>query len=284
MKQFVLNITAITAFLGLLGSPLANAQSEAVKAAREAVIENLADIKEIDTTELSREEKAAKELELKKTAFANLLSLSILETDDVLTNLRKLKLEGQNREFIPLRDGLVAKLVGYEKYFGALREVLGATEDMGGIRELAGQFEAKRESSYNTDIKTSIEMLVTFHVEGVLITAYERLDKLTTAVKRAKGTKGENLIRANLLRDAATRLGHARATAILARERLVLYTLPLPEIDAAATMIAEEVHAVETLPEPTIYELAEQSIAEIKEAYNRDFIELTESLNKKSSR
>jgi hypothetical protein len=285
MKHSFSKAVAFFALMGLLGSPLAHAQSDAVKAAREAVIENLSDIKDVQSAALSPEEKAEKERVLKKTAFSNLLSLSILETEDVLSNLEGLALEGQHRVFVPLRKELTANLKEYKKYFEALREVLAATETIGDIRGLAGQFEEKRESSYNVDVRKAVEMLVTLHVEEILVKAHDRSEKLTTAVRRAKSTKAETLLRTNLLREAATHLSRARGTALLAREKLSAYLLPRTEEQAPLTKTSEAEQAImeKVVPEPTISELADQSLEETREAY-KNFIELTDSLNRKSSR
>ena len=285
MKHSFSKAFVFFALVGLLGGPFAYAQSDAVKAAREAVIENLSDIKDIQSATLSLEEKAEKERVLKKTAFSNLLSLSILETEDILSNLEALTLEGQNRVFVPLRKELTASPKEYKKYFEALHEVLAATETIGDIRRLAGQFEEKRESHYNVDIRKTVEMLVTLHVEEILVKANDRSEKLTTAVRRAKSTKAETLLRANLLREATTHLSHARGTALLAREKLSAYLLPPTEEQAPLTKTSETGQAIKekVVPEPTISELADQSLGETREAY-KNFIELTDSLNRKSFR
>jgi len=64
MKRYLLLLPFILGS-ALIFSPVANAQSEAVKEAREAVIESLENIKLLETETLSPKEYATKKLDLK---------------------------------------------------------------------------------------------------------------------------------------------------------------------------------------------------------------------------
>ncbi len=268
--------------LGIFVGGVAHAQSDAVKAAREAVIGNLTDIQQTEgDTLLTPQEKTEKERGLKKTALGNLLTLSILETEDVYTSLKGTTLTGQNETLEPLREDLMDRLALHSKSFYGLRDILEGTKNSEGIRSLANQFGDRRESSYNADIKKAVELLLTLRVDNAIDKAYDRLEKLTAAVKKSKGTRIETEAHFALLDAASTNLAEAKAAVLAAHEELSSYLLPSPTAkDTKLDVSAEKGTKNSTeiaKPKPSIQELDGRAITSTKEGY-KNFIDLNNML------
>jgi len=276
MKSRVTTAFVLLTFFGL-GGTITHAQSEKIKSAREAVIETLSQIQSLkDDILLPTPEKIFKEQTLKRTAFGNILILSLIETEEMHDKLQGIVLEDSNAPLEPLREDLIERLERHIKYLNALQDLLETTETYDAVQNLIDQFEAKRKEAHNPDVKRAAELLLTLQVDSAIDRGYERLDKLTTLVKKAKATKTELAARLSLISLASAHLAEAKHSALLAHEELAKYLAPkTPAIEQAIT---------EVLPPKSIVfsiqDFNEQAITSTKDAY-KNFLELSDGLAKK---
>jgi hypothetical protein len=270
-KLFVITLIATGFFAA--GTPFVHAQSEAIKEAREAVISSVNKLSEVGDRNLSPAEKEKKEISLRKEALERIVTLSILETDEISLKLVTLT-KSVPDEFIPLHNIFISETEEYLDYLALLKRNIRTLDSAEEISELAGSLKAWRETTYNPEIKKMVEFILAFQNKLILEKADERLKKINQDIKRlGKENSSENLVQ-----QAAVNLEKAHRANESAMEQLKEY---IPRTDAELSALSEPVPQLmktQALPEPpTVRERIEDSLLNIRKAY-KNFIEINDSI------
>jgi hypothetical protein len=254
----------------------AHAQSDAIKAARKAVIQSIANLSSLETADLSQAERATLELKLKRGALSEILNLSSLETVDLKEKLEAI--DNLDEAFFPLRDELAAKLGEYVVYIAEADEKVEEAATVTEIQELAGDFKDWREMAYSPDARKGFDVVIAFQNRGALEIAEQRIAKLSSEFKtrgaKSGWLKSQDELWRTSLAGAAANLKDARSLNDRALEIVSSY-IPKPEGIEAETAGGD---AEVSVAGATVRELVEGSIGKLKEAYQK-FISLTEALN-----
>jgi len=253
MKKY---LSAFLIIAGLLSYEAADAQSEAIRSARQEVIATVDKLVEIQGQNLAPEAKEREEIALKKTTLQKIINLSVIETLDLKNKLASLA--GVEAELIVLEDQLLTKLEDYLAYFDGVREVLEVTSTREQVQKLAGDFKDWREVSYNQELKKVVDFILVFQNKTLLKTAQERLTKFVSEIRKTKLSRGATQ---PLLNEAALNLREARE----ANNRAL--NLLAPSSSAPQTQSASLRDSVET------------SLTKIKAAY-KNLIDLADLVKK----
>ncbi len=277
--------------LALILLPLASyGQPEAIKSAREAVIETLDKLAAVREQELNPRDKERREFELKKLALNKIADLSLLETEDLETKLEALS--EIPAEFLILKDSFLIALANFLEVLSGFKKQLLISNDLATVQNLAGEFKNWREAIYNPEVKKIAALMSVFQNKKLLKVADARFELIAGEIRRLKPAPKsipENWLA--LLNQAALKLKSARELNAEAINQLLNY---LPVIEETPVDIAEDTPMREpkelkpetekpepSAPEaePTIGELTGQSIAQIREAY-QNFIRLNNFIKK----
>ena len=285
LSRGIIAAAAIVAvyFFGATG--IAYAQPEPIKNAREAVMVSIEKLEELKGSSLRPVEKLRKEIDLKREALTNIVRLSRLETETIKAKLDALEADPP---FAALKKELVDKIKNYLNYFTGLEEVLKSTNNLDGIQSVAGQLKDWRKFTYDPEITKAVDFILVFQNREVLDTGGERLEKISGDLKR-KAATAKSLWQP-VVAKAATNLNvarelNARAFALLASYLPKSSAIDIPEImpptdEKTSDVNLKEVSAEAIITKPaTIRDLVQDSLLEIKEAYQR-FVELNDFLKR----
>jgi len=278
-------IIPLTFALMLVYALPAYAQPEVIKSAHRQVIESVDKLSEVKELDLSPEEKAARELELKKIALDKVVTLSILETESIRTSLTNLELqeEGIEAELRILKDQFSNRLVDYIEHLNFIKNGIKASEDLDQVQNIAGSFNEWREFIYNGGIKEVLELLLFSQNQSLIDIADYRFSKIASDLKKITSPKLQSIIREQFLNPAALSIKEARE---FNNRALALLSEYLPKKEVIETEENEEQTVVEIVllvdaPNPileieeepiieklTVRDLVINSLHKLKEAYS----------------
>lgn len=270
MWPWLLAIAALLAFQGT-----AYAQPEAVKAAREAVVESIERLEEIRSLpSVNQDERDEIELELRRDALKKIIAFTVLETAELKTKMERLK--DVEAPFIILEDPYLETLERFlddlKTNQGALDQALTSDE----VRKIAGAFAEWRASNYNPAMRRMTAFALAFQNRTLLKVADQRFIKVASDLKKSK--IGQEIWQ-GLLGGAALRLREAREHNNQAINALSQF-LPteqnlspsMQEADSPPEEPREE-------PETAVKYLVEKSLGSMRGAY-KNFLELNELLKR----
>jgi len=296
MKKF-LHISLIVSIFAIIPFGFVYAQPEIIKDSHREVIDSVDKIYEVRESNLTQQEKLAKEMELKKTALDKVVEFSILETENFKTNLINLEV-GEDEfeaELLALRDTLLIKLDDYLEHFDFVRNGIKASDNLEIVQSIAGSFNDWREFTYNPEIKKVIEFILIFQNKSFIKLADLRFGKIASDLRTVISPKLQSSIRQQFLNPAAISIRGARefnnrAMALLAdyiseEKAFGESEIDTPGLEEEAAFdsgfVPEEEIAVKEdekqVEELTIRDLVISSLQKLKDAYSkflslRDFV------------
>lgn len=247
-------ISASLAFLGFIFIlPSAYAEINLQSVLRE-VAEKVGAIGEIkNNLFLNAEERGAKELQARKDALLKIFDLTLLEDEDLKEKLIGVKNlnEGEKK----LRGNLIASLEENGNAYSEMKNRLEETNSITEVKQLAIDFKNWRNLVYNPKVEKIISFTLVFLEKNILETANQRLEKIKSDLEKLESAK---LIKkeetAELLKKSIANLNQAN------------------ELNNQAELILLK-NNNETEEAPTIKNLVEESLKEIRIAY-KIFIEI----------
>lgn len=275
MKRFknLIIFTLLTA--GLFLNKDVGAQSEAIKSARQEVVESLDELNGAKEEILSPAEKEKRELALKKSALQKILTLSILETENIKEKLFSLKDKDIKAEFLVFREQLIENLDSALERFRETEDSLENDLELSEVEMIAGDLSDWRDASYAPESKKAIDFITVFQNKSILKTADQRFGKISAELKKIKSGKQT---RQPALNQAAQNLKEARELQDRAMSLLATY---LPKTEGEATLEREtaaeavDLNAETDTPAQTIRHLVSKSLSKTKEAY-KHFLDLND--------
>ena len=268
-------------------------------------VDELIELKDDNT--LSDEEKEIKEIQVRKEALEKIITLSLIETENLIIKLSALELVSENQ--IAIKDSFVEILKNNEVYSKELGEKIKEENlSLDDVKNLAQEYKDWRDENYNKYIKKITVFLLTFQEKQVLKTAEIRLEKIMSDLKKLEDLKiikkddtlkfitasTKNLANAQILNSKA------EEKIMLAIERDILEVASSTE-SMTATSTAEAIMMLAVEPEEQLGEvekeaatssieiileedeaqsLVEESLQEIKNAY-ANFIDISNKVSQR---
>lgn len=264
MKSYKKLVVFALLAAGLLLNTKAYAQSDAIKSARQEVIDSLDKFTDAKDESLSPAEKEKKELGLKKSALQKILTLSILETENIKEKLSGLK--DIEAEFLVFKEQLIENLESALERFRETEDGLSKNQELTEVENIASALSDWRNASYSPGVKMAVDFIMVFQNKAVLKTADQRFAKISAELRKMRSGKQ---IWQPVLNQAAQNLREARDAQDQAMGLLAEY-LPKTEEDTALP----QTDTPELQP-PTIRAVITNSLGKTKEAY-KHFLNLNE--------
>lgn len=216
-----------------------NAQSEALKSA----LKEVTDIKDSNI----------ESPESRVSAILKIIDLSRLEVEDLIKKLSSL--ENLDKNYSDLRDSFLSILSDYLIYLdNAEIEANNPELSPDDLKLLANNLKQWRDAKYNNTLKKTVNFIWVLREADLLDTAHNRLDKISTDLKKAKNSRFIKI--ADLmppLEKATTLLKEAKMSSKLAHELLFATTTP------------------ENYKSSTLDDVVEETLSKIKSAYQEFF-------------
>lgn len=268
-------------------------------------VDELIELKDDNT--LSDEEKEIREIRVRKEALEKIITLSLIETENLVLKLSTLELSSENQ--VAIKDRFVEILKNNEVYSKELgEEIKEENLSLDDVKNLAQEYKDWRDENYNKYIKKITVFLLTFQEKQVLKTAETRLEKIMSDLKKLEDLKiikkddtlkfitasTKNLANAQILNSKA------EEKIMLAIERDILEVASSTE-SMMATSTAEAMMMLTVEPKEQLEEvekevatssieiileedeaqsLVEESLQEIKNAY-ANFIDISNKVSQR---
>ena len=240
----------------------AQAQSDDLKAAKEAVQQSYDKLVEVqDEQALTQEEQAQQELEALTAAFIEVVQFTITETENLIQRL--LAIKGQSPEILKLQESYLKELGEFLIYQKDFLVKITPQEDVEAlalvdVQQLATDFKDWREKVYDPEIKKIVSFILVFKGSDLLSVAASRFNKIALDLKLFQNSK---LIKVEILTPALEQAGvYLRGAAKINQE-------------AVRSLLATSTDPLET------NKLVDQAIGLIKSAYGK-FLEMSSLVKK----
>lgn len=253
-----------------------HAQPQEMQSARDEVQDAIHDIEQVGNAD------DAAIATLKKDALVKIIAFSKLEGERVLADIHGLSLENSRPEFNIIQKTFTEELEKAVAHFSAVLSALTESQTPS-TRELeivASSFREWRATTYDSLVKSSLNLTIIVRTEETLLTAEARLTKVSAAAKKIPALASNKPFE-TLLTDAGLNLRNARSLLNRAQDALLRARLPLPDMHVSRTPAAA-LSAIQLTPsqkktppehEVETRQLIEQGLRAIKDAYGK-FIEM----------
>lgn len=242
--------------LALMPVFYSQAQSEELKIAKEQLKTNYGKLIEIkNNKELSDQEKAVRELEIKKLILKAVIEYSIVETKDLIAKLSLIK--DIPIEYIELQENYLKTLEEF------LNNQAGYLENLDNFKETANDFKIWRDNIYNPLMRKVLDFILIFRSSDILIIAQNRFEKINKNLDLLKDSK---IINVSTLQPVLEEARNSLDEAISFRQ------------EASRILLVASVEGSK-VKDSEVENLIKKMIDKIKEMYNK-FLEMSDLIKK----
>lgn len=284
LKKNIAKIFSVLIFSGLfLNFQPAFAQTS-LRSLLKEVAERVEEIFEVKNNQsLNEEEKAKRELEVRKEALSKIFDLTLLEDKDLKNRL--LALKDLNEKQKRIQAALVGLLSENENAYQEMRQRLEGADSLKAVKQLAADFKIWRHNVYNPKVEKILSFTLIFQQKKTLAIANDRLKKIKSDLARLEDAKIiQEEDTASLLKKAVAALQKAgdlnnQAEVLVAA---ILYEEFFPSAPDPSQKEIDNPEEIKLGSAKSVKNLVEESLKEIRTAY-RLFIDIGKVVREKIS-
>jgi len=278
-KLIICFLASLVLFNGLIffGQPTLAADLEYNRARLDQSVNQLLDIKE--NKDINENEQLVKEIEMRKEIIQKALNLSFAEIENIRNKFEKLVIAKDQVDANRFKNIFLTYLLEAEDYLIKTKRKLEPLNQLDDIKNIAAELKEYREDIYNKQIQNGANFLFNLQLDGLIVDAQNRWQKLQNNLKRLERAKfiRENQF-ASLINRAHKHINDAAGLNQTSR-RLIIDFLQNRE-----SVELKETSSVDTLsPEITTdlqpRELMENALSNLKSGYEI-FIRISSEVKK----